>query len=327
MRRFGKPGVALTVVLLVCLCGCNPRKDRETAVSQPGHAETDSSRDPLFNQTILKVGDRSYSNADFRDYFQTHYAHLDSFAFTDEVTRSIFDRFVIRQVLMKRIRQEDYSVGPGELDRFVQSYDTSPQTSIEEIKNDFLMQKYLVDVVYKDIEISEQEILDYYQAHRSDYRRKAQVLVYQIKTATSQEALEIRHLLLKDPDRFEELARARSVSQDADRGGRMGYFEKGTLPKVIENYVFSLRRGDLSQIVESPYGFHIFKVTEIIRPRTLALYQVSDQIRQQIFHQKTAAKEQQLISRLKEEYGVEEFYADLYLLRDKLTKSKGVSDQ
>jgi len=320
--RTGWPLFALALAVF-WFCGPDPAEGDRSQHSA-GREET---VDPVFQQVILTVQGKPYRNLDFRDYYQVRYARLQSQAFAGEVLRSIFEQFVSRTLLLTRLREEGFTVAPGDVERYVKSFKTSPQTRVEEIKNDFLIQKYLVDRVYRDIEVSESEILDYYQKHRSDYRRKEQVLVYQIKTNTSQEALEIRHLLLKDPDRFEELARERSVSQDARDGGRMGYFEKGTLPKVIEDTVFSRRRNDLSQIVETPYGFHIFKVTDRKRPGTLPLYQVSEEIQKILYHEKISARKQELIESLKKRYQVQEDFASLYLLDEKFKQSKGASVQ
>ena len=88
--------------------------------------------------------------------------------------------------------------------------------------------------------------------------------------------LKIRSELLKQPSRFEEIARSESISPEAANGGAMGFFEKGMLPQEMEEVVFSLKVNEISPIVESPYGFHLFKVTQKRKARMQLLADVKD---------------------------------------------------
>jgi parvulin-like peptidyl-prolyl isomerase len=56
------------------------------------------------------------------------------------------------------------------------------------------------------------------------------------------------------------VAREVSIGPEATRGGDLGFFEKEVMPEAIDRIVFSLPVGKLSGVVQSPYGFHIFKV-------------------------------------------------------------------
>ena len=58
------------------------------------------------------------------------------------------------------------------------------------------------------------------------------------------------------------MAREISLSPDADRGGDLGYFARGQMPPEFDDAVFSLPRGQVSDVVESPYGFHLFLVID-----------------------------------------------------------------
>ena len=67
---------------------------------------------------------------------------------------------------------------------------------------------------------------------------------------------------LKAGEDFDKVAREVSIGPEAARGGDLGFFERGMMPEAIDRVVFSLPVGKISGVVQSPYGFHIFKVLD-----------------------------------------------------------------
>ena len=86
--------------------------------------------------------------------------------------------------------------------------------------------------------------------------RAAQILV-----RTEAAAVEARRRIAGGTA-FAEVAREISLSPDADRGGDLGYFARGQMPPEFDEVAFSLPRGQLSEVVASPYGFHLFLVVD-----------------------------------------------------------------
>lgn len=58
---------------------------------------------------------------------------------------------------------------------------------------------------------------------------------------------------------FQELARARSIAPSAAAGGDLGYFSKGDFDPTLENAILNLQVGEISPIVETQFGYNIFK--------------------------------------------------------------------
>jgi parvulin-like peptidyl-prolyl isomerase len=79
---------------------------------------------------------------------------------------------------------------------------------------------------------------------------------------------------------FPEVAREYSKDQEtATKGGDLGYVSRGQMPAAVEAAAFALKEGAFSDIVESPFGFHILYVSEFtVRP----LVEVAAQIRQKL---------------------------------------------
>lgn len=90
---------------------------------------------------------------------------------------------------------------------------------------------------------------------------------------------------MRDGADFEDLAK--KYSQDpgsAAKGGDLGYIQKGQLAGEVEKAAFALQAGAYSDIIESPFGFHILHVTET---KVSQLDQVRDQIRQRLNSEQT----------------------------------------
>lgn len=79
-----------------------------------------------------------------------------------------------------------------------------------------------------------------------------------ILVATREEAEAILAELKAGKD-FSQLAKAKSVGPNAKRGGDLGYFSKGDFQPDFENAIQNLKEGEISNVVETQLGYHIFK--------------------------------------------------------------------
>ena len=118
----------------------------------------------------------------------------------------------------------------------------------------------LDDMAERRNETTAQEIETYYETHLDDFTQKEMVRSRQIVVPTREKALNIRSLILQGHD-FSEMATTHSLSPDRMEGGDLGFFAKGELPEEFD-VVFNLKNGEISPVIESGYGFHLFKVEE-----------------------------------------------------------------
>ena len=128
-----------------------------------------------------------------------------------------------------------------------------------------------------EVEVPEEELRSYYERHISDYREPKQVRARHIlirperSIENREEALkaakEKAEAILKRLKAGEDFAElAREFSQDpgsASKGGDLGYFGRGTVVQPFEEAAFALEKGQLSDLVETEYGFHIIRVDDI----------------------------------------------------------------
>jgi len=155
----------------------------------------------------------------------------------------------------------------------------------EERKEKLLIDKLIQQEIDSVIHVSDDEIREYYKTNKEQFQQPLQVRARQIVVATEEEANALRSRIVKG-ESFEEIARLHSLSPDAEKGGDLGIFSKGQMPEEFDDIVFKYREGTVSRVVQSPYGFHIFKVEERINPRTLPIDEVREEIASKIFRER-----------------------------------------
>jgi len=88
-----------------------------------------------------------------------------------------------------------------------------------------------------------------------------QVLARHILVRTRKEAEEILTLLKNGAD-FSQLARERSISPDTGKGGLLGWFSLGRMLPTFEKAAFKLKKGEISDVVWTRYGYHVIKLED-----------------------------------------------------------------
>lgn len=131
----------------------------------------------------------------------------------------------------------------------------------EELKKEMFLQKLVAVDVNTKIRVSDDEAEDYYNEHRNNYRLEARVRVQQIVVRDFDKAQEILARLKAGED-FAELAANLSIGPEARQGGDLGYITRQVMPEPLEEAIFKLPVNKISPVIQSPYGFHIFKVLD-----------------------------------------------------------------
>jgi parvulin-like peptidyl-prolyl isomerase len=131
----------------------------------------------------------------------------------------------------------------------------------KEFREEMLLQKLIATDVNAKIKISEDEIEDYFNKNRSHYKTDSRVRVAQIVVrdmAMAQKAME----KLNAGEDFAKVAARMSIGPEASRGGDLGFITRWVMPNPLDKTIFKLPVNKISPIVQSSYGFHIFKVLE-----------------------------------------------------------------
>ncbi len=154
----------------------------------------------------------------------------------------------------------------------------------DEIRKKLLIRKVVDRVINSRIKGSEEEAKAYYEENIDDYVVPEQVRARMILVKTEDEAREVLKRLKKED--FAKVAREVSISPEAQNGGDLGFFSRGEMPKEFEDVVFKLKKGQISGIVQTPYGYHIFKVEERKKGRKLRFEDVKERIMEKLKREK-----------------------------------------
>jgi parvulin-like peptidyl-prolyl isomerase len=236
------------------------------------------------------------------------------------------NKLIETELLLHQAAMRGLTVSEEELDREIQQLkldyprDTLNEAldkigvKLEEWKEDhrekLLIDKLIQQEVDSVIHVSEDDIREHYKANMEQYQQPLMVRARQIVVATEAEADSLRTRLSRGED-FAELAKLHSLSPDAANGGDLGVFAKGQMPEQFDDIVFRYRVGRVSKVVHSPYGYHLFRVDERIRPRTLSMEEAQDTIKATIFQKRQEAFFKEWLGSLKEEARIDIFPENL----------------
>ena len=166
--------------------------------------------------------------------------------------------------------------------------------------------EYLVldlDAIKKSITVSEADLRTYFEQNSAtvdakEERRASHILINapkEMKAAERQKAREVAQQLLvkvlEKPDTFGAVAS--KFSQDtgsAAKGGDLDFFGRGAMVKPFEDAVFAMRKGEISKLVESDFGFHIIKLTDVRTPPKATFENVRSKLEDEIKAQQAQRK-------------------------------------
>jgi parvulin-like peptidyl-prolyl isomerase len=202
------------------------------------------------------------------------------------------DNLVARALL--RQAAEPLEVSPEELDKaFKRARRTVPKSVPDaalraDVTGDVKVRKLLGGIYGHVPELTDEQIGEYYSQHRRVFEIPEQVHARHMvrhldgrhdRTAAYLEMLNVQEQLKKGAS-FEELAKEHSDCPD--HGGDLGYFSRGQMVGEFENVVFALGKGAISEVFETPFGYHIAKVEDVKPGSTATLDEVREVIRNQL---------------------------------------------
>jgi peptidyl-prolyl cis-trans isomerase C len=152
-------------------------------------------------------------------------------------------------------------------------------------KEQLLINKILKDIVKNIAPPSHKEIEQYFAENRDEFRYPKMVKFRQIVSSSKEEADNLLKRIQKGEE-MSELARKYSIAPEAESGGEISWVAQEHLDESMGNIVFSLAPGELSPVVETPYGYHIFEVLSVRPEIVKELPEVIQEIESKLLHQK-----------------------------------------
>lgn len=229
--------------------------------------------------------------------------------------RALLDTLVERMLLLQAARQAQITATDEEVDRGVLrmsgDYPTEDfnevlargQLSLAELRarvaTRLTIEKLFTHHVYPRVAVTEEELRTYYAAHEADFHEPERVHAAQLVVKGLDEARKLQ-AQLRAGKKFSDLARLYSLSADAKLGGDLGYFPRGQMPPAFDEVVFRLGVGQVSDVVSTEYGYHLFKVLDRKPARKRDFAEVRGQVEAKLLERKRAEAQEAFTAELRE---------------------------
>lgn len=240
--------------------------------------------------------------------------------------RQVLERLITQELLWQEAQRRDFIASDAEVDEQLKKvksdFDTeqaflfkikeggfTAATYREEIRQQLSAQRLVSEGLASTINITDEEILDFYKANIDRMVLTEQVRARHIliapesdddaaRKAAREKIVAVQEALHKGAD-FALLAKERSEGPSAAQGGDLGFFGRGQLVPPFEEAAFALQPGEISDIVETRFGFHLIRLEERQAGRTVPVEETAGQIRDYLRQQRLEATVGKLIEDLR----------------------------
>lgn len=233
-------------------------------------------------QALVEFKGNTVTRDNFIDALKLESAKYDPIVWKDKaqtikIKKSILNDLIKNKLLADKAVKQGLTVTDKELETELASFKSGYTDStfkkmldlkgikysdwVEKKRNNLLVQKLINQDLINKIDISDEEISKYYNEHKEEFSHPEMARARHILVTEWNQAEEIYNKL-QAGENFAALAKKNSISPERWDGGDLGYFPKGTHPKVFDSVCFFTPVGEISPIVKSEYGYHIFKIVD-----------------------------------------------------------------
>ena len=223
------------------------------------------------DKELAKVNDVSITLEDFRQISERQSVEGKMRLLSEQARRDFLENYVItREVLYQEAKKKGYD------------QDKSLLAKVEDFKRAMVIDTLLEEALSQKHEVSDSEIEQYYKENIDRFTEPQEIKIRHI-FVNSEPALREVMARLSQGESFEKLASIYNVDRSKDDGGNLGYLRRRQLSPLFapfEEAAFSLRnKGDVSEVVKTPYGYHIIRLEDKRGAVRRPLAQVQEKIR------------------------------------------------
>jgi peptidyl-prolyl cis-trans isomerase C len=252
----------------------------------------------------------------------------------DRVFRGVLDNMIGYRLMIQEAKARKIVIADTDVDAQVaqiraqfpneaqfQQALTAQKTTLEAVRNDtregMSADKLVENEIADKVAVKPEAVADFYQKNQDKFQQGPRVRASHIligipqnaDAATKQQAKAKADALLKDLKSGKDFAAtAKANSQDpgsAPNGGDLGYFEQGQMVPPFEQAAFALKPGEMSEIVESQFGYHIIKVADRQDSRVVPLDEAKGQIEEFLSQQNRHAQTELFVNALRAKAKIE----------------------
>jgi peptidyl-prolyl cis-trans isomerase SurA len=213
---------------------------------------------------------------------------------------------------LDEVRVQNHMNSLEELEKAVEGSGLAWEDYKTTIRNGLLTQEVVRREVGSHINIGNDEVKKYYDAHPQEFTRPEQVVLSEIFLSTEgkspeeiesvqKKAEDLRNRVMKG-DEFSEIAKRYSEGSTAkDRGGELGTFPKGELDQKLEEVVFKMDKGQVTDVIQTKTGFEILKVENHFQAGLQPMDKVENEVMNRLYMQKMEPQMRDYLGQLRQE--------------------------
>lgn len=232
-----------------------------------------------------------------------------------ELENMITERLIMQEATKAgvTIRDEDVDL---EMDEIKSQFKTDLEFTMalsysnlteEDLREQVRLNLMVEGLLKDDISVTEESLLAYFEEHKAEFSQEEEVRASHILLNSMEEAEEVKGLLDEGQD-FATLAQEKSADEGtAPVGGDLGFFRRGVMAKEFEEVAFSLSPGEVSDVVETTFGYHIIRVDEVREAADPNFEESRDTIYDILFGEALNEKAQEWLAGLKAKARIENY--------------------
>jgi peptidyl-prolyl cis-trans isomerase C len=187
----------------------------------------------------------------------------------------------------------------------------------EQARRNLLAESYLVQRGLQNVRVPEEELQRFYRDNTSKFQVPEAVKVSHIMLAidkkakpeeiaqASAKAVKIREEVLQGKKSFEELAKEHSSGDSARKGGDLGYINPQFMPPEFDKVAFTLKVGEVSEVVKTKFGFHVIKAFDKKPARVQEFAEVKELLEKFLLRQYQERKRAEIAMELRKDARIE----------------------
>jgi peptidyl-prolyl cis-trans isomerase C len=184
----------------------------------------------------------------------------------------------------------------------------------ERVEKNLRLRNFVRKKFFEDTNVSDEDLKVYYDKYPERFNKGEEVRASHILFGEAEKdiALEIHELLLNGED-FSEHAKTHSQCPSGQNGGDLGFFDRGKMVPEFEQAAFEMEPGEISDLVQTQFGYHIIKLTEKRAGGKFELEEIKEQLRQSMANSIVNHKIRKYTEKLRND-------AEIVIDTDKLSK-------